>query len=112
MENIIYISSSTAILALIYSLITEWIASIRACRAARWLKLHYPDVWQSVPWFFRTIGARGVGIKLFLRKNSILDPEFNILYTRVKNMEKHSWVSLAIATASIAFCGALTFLQK
>jgi len=114
MENIVYISSFTVMcLALIYSLITEWIASIRAFRAARWLKQHYPDAWQSVPWFIRTIANRDIGIKLFLRKNSISDPKFNILYAPVKNMGKHSWFSLAIATiAFIGFCAALMFLQE
>ena len=112
MEKIIYIFSFTVILALIYSFITQWIASIRAFRAARWLKQHYPDAWQSVPWFFRSIGVRDIGIRLFLRKNSISDSKFNILYAPVKNMEKHSWVSLAIAIAFIVFCAAIIFLKE
>lgn len=88
-------------IAMFYAISADIIAGIRSFRVCRWIQQHYAGAWRKTPWFFRTIGARDVALKLFLRDNSISDPKFNAMYEGVKRMEIHSWVSLAVAIASL-----------
>jgi hypothetical protein len=89
-------------LALIYSIITGWVTSVRALRAARWLRSHYPEAWQGVPWFFRTVASRETAVRLFLRSQSVSEPEFQRLYEPVRKSETRSWISLCAACAVFA----------
>jgi len=84
-----------------YAISADIILGIRSFRVSRWIQQHHAEAWRKTPWFFRTIGARDVALKLFLRNNSISDPEFNAMYEGIKRIEMHSWISLGVALASL-----------
>ena len=88
-------------IAIFYAISADIIAGIRSLRVCRWIQQYYAEAWRKMPCFFRTIGARDVALKLFLRNNSISDPEFNAMYKGVKRIEIHSWISLGVALASL-----------
>lgn len=88
-------------IAMFYAISADVIAGIRSFRVCRWIQQRDAEAWRKMPWFFRTIGARDVALKLFLRNNSISDPEFNAMYKGVKRIEIHSWISLGVALASL-----------
>jgi len=84
-------------MALIYTFIANWLLFFRARRATRWLATHYAERWSQLPWFYRWLGPREIGLRFFLRQQPVSEPDFALLYSGVRCAEIQSWVSLGLA---------------
>lgn len=84
-------------LAVIYSFVANWLLFFRSQRAASWLATHYSKSWFQLPWFYRWIGSREIGLRFFLRRQPVSEPAFTALYSSVRRAEIQSWASLGFA---------------